>query len=45
MMVTAGGKERTGGEFARLLDGAGLRLEQITAIENSFFGVVEAARA
>lgn len=45
MMVTAGGKERTGGEFARLLDGAGLRLEQITAIENSFFGVVEASRA
>jgi hypothetical protein len=45
MMVTAGGKERTGGEFAQLLDGAGLRLEQITAIENSFFGVVEASRA
>ena len=45
MMVTLGGKERTAAEFARLLDGAGLKLEQVTSIENSFFSVVEASRA
>jgi hypothetical protein len=45
MMVTLGGKERTAGEFESLLDQAGLKLEQITPIENSFFTVVEAARA
>jgi len=44
MMVTLGGKERTGDEFARLLDGAGLKLEQVVPIENSFFSVVEASR-
>jgi O-methyltransferase domain len=45
MMVSFGGKERTAGEFTGLLDGAGLKLEQITPIENSFFCVVEASRA
>src|SRR6266849_3231311 len=35
MMVTLGGKERTADEFARLLDEAGLKLEQVTPIENS----------
>jgi hypothetical protein len=44
MMVTLGGKERTAAEFARLLDGAGLKLEQVAPIENSFFSVVEASR-
>lgn len=43
MMVTLGGKERTADEFARLLDGAGLKLEQVTPIEDSFFSVVEAS--
>ena len=45
MLVSFGGKERTSHEFAQLLDGAGLRLEQITPIEDSFFAVVEASRA
>jgi hypothetical protein len=45
MMVSFGGKERTADEFARLLAGAGLKLEQVTLIESSFFGVVEASRA
>jgi hypothetical protein len=45
MMVSFGGKERTADEFARLLDGAGLKLEQITPIEDSFLAVVEASRA
>jgi hypothetical protein len=45
MMVSFGGKERTAGEFEKLLNGAGLKLESVTPIENSFFGVVEASRA
>jgi hypothetical protein len=45
MMVCFGGKERTADEFVQLLSGAGLKLEQITPIENSFLAVVEASRA
>jgi len=45
MMVSFGGKERTAAEFAQLLDSAGLKLESITPIANSFFSVVEASRA
>jgi hypothetical protein len=45
MMVTFGGKERTADEFRRLLEEAGLKLEGITPINDSFFGVVEASRA
>jgi hypothetical protein len=45
MMVTLGGKERTADEFRVLLNGAGLKLEQVTPIHNSFFAVVEASRA
>jgi hypothetical protein len=45
MMVTFGGKERTAAEFRRLLDGAGLKLEQIVPIEDSFVSIVEASRA
>jgi hypothetical protein len=45
MMVNFGGRERTADEFARLLDGAGLKLERITPIEDSFLAVVEASRA
>ncbi|HLK67810.1 MAG TPA: methyltransferase [Bryobacteraceae bacterium] len=44
MMVTFGGKERTASEFGRLLDEAGLQLEQITPIETSFVSIVEASR-
>lgn len=44
MMVTLGGKERTADEFVRLLDAAGLKLERVAPIENSFFSVVEASR-
>jgi O-methyltransferase domain len=42
MMVTLGGKERTAQEFAALLRRAGLTLEQVTPIHDSFFSVVEA---
>jgi hypothetical protein len=45
MMVTFGGKERTADEFKKLLGEAGLKLEQITPIENSFVAVVEASPA
>jgi len=45
MMVSFGGKERTAAEFARLMDGAGLKLEQVVPIEDSFFSVVEGSRA
>jgi hypothetical protein len=42
MIVTFGGKERTAHEFATLFSGAGLALEQVTPITDSFFSVVEA---
>ena len=42
MMVTFGGKERTEQEFATLLSGAGLTLEQVMPINGNFFSVVEA---
>jgi len=45
MMVTLGGKERTAAEFGRLLEGAGLKMEQALQIENSFFGIVEGSRS
>lgn len=44
MMVTFGGKERTAEEFEQLLQQAGLKLEQVVLIEDSFFGVVEGSR-
>ena len=44
MMVCFGGKERTADEFAHLLGSAGLRMEKITPIDNSFFAVIEASR-
>jgi hypothetical protein len=40
-----GGKERTAQDFARLLAGAGLKLERVIPIENSFLAVLEASRA
>ena len=45
MMVTFGGMERTAREFTRLMEAAGLQVEQITPVEHSFFAVVEASRA
>lgn len=45
MMVSFGGKERTAEDFEQLLAGAGLRLERITPIEDSFLSVLEASRA
>ena len=45
MMVTFGGKERTAEEFGNLLQRAGLRLERVHPIEESFFSIVEGARA
>jgi SAM-dependent methyltransferase len=45
MMVSFGGKERTAEDFEQLLSGAGLKLERITRIENSFLAVLEASRA
>jgi hypothetical protein len=45
MMVSFGGKERTADEFEKLLHGAGLKLEQSTAVQNSFFSLIEASRA
>ena len=42
MLVTYGGKERTEHEFATLLRRAGLTLEQVLPITDSFFSVVEA---
>ena len=45
MMVTLGGKERTAAEFGALLNRANLRLEQVHAIDGSFFSVVEASKA
>jgi SAM-dependent methyltransferase len=43
MLVLLGGRERTEEEFARLLDGAGFRLERVMA-NRSPFDVVEATR-
>jgi len=45
MMVSFGGKERTAKDFEQLLAGAGLKLERITPIENSFLAVLEASHA
>jgi hypothetical protein len=45
MMVSFGGKERTAEDFRRLLTAAGLRLEQVTPVPDSFLSVLEAARA
>lgn len=45
MMVSFGGKERTTDEFAQLFDAAGLKLEQVTPITDSFVAVVEASCA
>lgn len=42
MMVTYGGKERTEQEFATLFSRAGLALEKVLPITDSFFSVVEA---
>jgi hypothetical protein len=44
MMVTLGGRERTAAEYGRLLEGAGLKMEQAVQIENSFLGIVEGSR-
>jgi O-methyltransferase len=45
MMVSYGGKERTARKFSDLLVRAGFRLEQIHAIDGSFFSVVEGSKA
>src|ERR1051326_1194440 len=45
MMVSFGGKERTAADFERLFAGAGLKLEGIAPIPDSFFSVLEASRA
>jgi len=42
MLVTYGGKERTAQEFATLFSRAGLALEKVLPITDSFFSVVEA---
>jgi len=44
MMVTVGGKERSKREFDALLNGAGLKLDAVIPIEDSFFSVVEASK-
>ena len=44
MMVSFGGKERTADDFRRLLDGAGLRFQQLHAIPGSFFSIVEGSK-
>jgi O-methyltransferase domain len=45
MMVSFGGRERTSEDFERLLARAGLKLERITPVHDSFLSVVEASRA
>jgi O-methyltransferase domain len=45
MMVSFGGKERTSEDFEKLLTRAGLKLERITPVHDSFLSVVEASRA
>ncbi len=44
MMVSFGGKERTAEDFKKVLGAAGLKLEQITPIRDSFLAVLEASR-
>jgi hypothetical protein len=44
MMVSFGGKERTTREFGDLLHAAGLKVEQVHAIEGGFFSVVEGSK-
>jgi hypothetical protein len=44
MMVSFGGKERTADDFRRLLDGAGMRFEQLQPIEGSFFSILEGSK-
>jgi hypothetical protein len=44
MMVSFGGKERTSEDFGMLLTRAGLKLERITPVKDSFLSVVEASR-
>lgn len=44
MMVSFGGKERTTGEFVKLLDAAGLTMDQVHVMEGGFFSVVEASK-
>jgi hypothetical protein len=43
--VSFGGKERTADEFGKLLSDSGLKLEQITSIEDGFLAILEASRA
>jgi hypothetical protein len=45
MMVSFGGKERTSEDFEKLLARAGLKLERVTPVHDSFLTVVEASRA
>lgn len=45
MMVSFGGKERTLGEFEALLTRAGLKLEWVTPVHDSFLTVIEASPA
>jgi len=45
MMVSFGGKERTSDDFEKLLTRAGLKLERITPVHDSFLSVVEASQA
>jgi len=42
-MVSFGGKERTSEDFEKLLSRAGLKLEGITPVRDSFLSVVEAS--
>jgi hypothetical protein len=44
MMVSFGGKERTPAQFAELLMAAGLKFEQVVAMESGFFSVVEGSK-
>ena len=45
MMVSFGGKERTADDFGKLLALAGLKLERITPVRDSFLSVIEASPA
>jgi hypothetical protein len=45
MMVSFGGKERTAADFEKVLALAGLKLEQVSPIKDSFLSVLEASRA
>ena len=44
MLVLFGGRERTGKEFAMLLDEAGFRIERIVHTENRLFSLIEAVK-